>query len=236
MFLTNTPTNNPVQFQLPGLEVPQNNTIDLPVRVLTQNNIVGSLEFALNYDQSILQFEEIILSDKSQQWLTYTMDAGNGKVRWGGYDKTHGTYSITEPTELFILKFKVLDFNWNTTPITIGRKTAGDRLGKDLPVIDTEGYINLNRNMQVIPEDGIFGKAYPVPTTGEVTVSVTVPQSGDYIVSIFDIHGSLKNSTSYKFIKGRQDIIRNLESYPSGTYLLHITNKVFTTSFKIIKH
>ena len=236
MFLTNTPTNNPVQFQLPGLEVPQNNTIDLPVRVLIQNNIVGSLEFELNYDQSILQFEEIILSDKAQQWLTYTMDTGNGKVRWGGYDRTHGIYSITEPTELFILKFRVLDFNWNTTPITIGRKTAGDKLGRDISVLDTEGYINLNRNIQPIPEDGIFGKVYPVPTTGEITASITLPQSGDYVVSVFDIHGSLKSSTSYKFIKGKQDITRNLDSYPSGIYLLHITNKTFTKSFKIIKH
>lgn len=234
--LVNIPVNNPVQFQLPGLEVPQSNTIDLPVRVMIQGNIVGSLEFELNYDQSILEFEEIILSDKAQQWLTYTMDTGNGKVRWGGYDKTHGTYSITSPTELFILKFKVLNFTWNTTPITIGRKTAGDKLGKDIPVVDTEGYINLNRNMQIIPEDGIFGRVYPVPTKGEITVSVTVPQSGDYIVNIFDINGSLKNTTSYKFIKGQQDITKNLESYPSGTYLLHISNNTFTKSFKIIKY
>lgn len=236
ILLTNTPTNNPVQFQLPGLEVPESSTIDLPVRIMIQGNVIGSLEFELNYDQSILEFKEIILSTKPQQWLTYTMDTGNGKVRWGGYDKTHGTYSITEPTELFILQFRVLDFNWNTTPITIGRKTAGDKLGKDIPVIDTEGYINLNRSLQLIPEDGIFGKVYPIPTDGEITVDITIPQSGEYIVSIYDLKGSLKSTLPYRFLKGTQKIDKNLQTYPSGIYLLHITNNTFTKSFKIIKH
>ena len=42
-----------VQFQVPGITVLPTQTIDLPVTVLTNGNIVGSLEFALNYDQSI---------------------------------------------------------------------------------------------------------------------------------------------------------------------------------------
>jgi len=127
-----------VQFQVPGITVSPSNTIDLPVTIQTNGNAVGSLEFALNYDQSILQFSEIILSEKAQTWLTYTMDTGSGKVRWGGYDKTHGQYTITAPTELFILKFTVLNPNWTTTPITVGRKTAGDIQGWDIAVTNTD--------------------------------------------------------------------------------------------------
>ena len=62
-----------VQFQVPGITVTPTNTIDLPVAILTNGNVVGSLEFALNYDQSILQFSEIVLSEKTQTWLTYVM-------------------------------------------------------------------------------------------------------------------------------------------------------------------
>lgn len=235
LLISSTPSNNPVQFQLPGLEVPESLSIDLPVRVMTQGNIVGSLEFELNYDQSILQFEEIILSREPQQWLTYTMDTGNGKVRWGGYDKTHGTYSITTSTELFILKFKVLNNNWTQTPITIGRKTAGNKQGMDIPVSDTEGYINMNRNLQSIPEDGIYGKVYPVPTTGVITLDLTIPQSGDYTLNLYDLNGQLKQTSKYNFIKGQQQITQNIAQYPASTYLLQITNNTFTKTFKLTK-
>jgi len=53
-----------VQFQVPGITVTPSNTIDLPVTIQTNGNTVGSLEFALNYDQSILQFSGIVLSKK----------------------------------------------------------------------------------------------------------------------------------------------------------------------------
>ena len=94
-----------VQFQVPGITVNPSNIIDLPVAILTNGNVVGSLEFTINYDQTILQFAEIVLSEKTQTWLTYVMDTGSGKVRWGGYDKTHGQHSINTSTALFILKF-----------------------------------------------------------------------------------------------------------------------------------
>jgi len=180
-----------VQFQVPGITVTPSSTIDLPVAILTNGNAVGSLEFALNYDQSILQFSEIILSEKAQTWLTYTMDTGNGKVRWGGYDRTHGQHTVTAPTELFILKFTVLNPNWTQTPITIGRKTAGDVQGWDIAVTNTNGYVNMNRNAAPLDEDGINGRAYPVPTNDIVTVDLSLPVSGDYNIIIYDLNGNV---------------------------------------------
>jgi len=98
LFISINSLYSQVQFQVPGITVLPTQTIELPVTVLTNGNIVGSLEFALNYDQSILQFSEIVLSEQAQTWVSYTMDAGNGKVRWGGYDKSHGGHSITTST------------------------------------------------------------------------------------------------------------------------------------------
>ena len=225
-----------VQFQVPGITVAPNSTIDLPVTVQTNGNVLGSLEFALNYDQSILQFSEIILSEKAQTWLTYTMDTGNGKVRWGGYDKTHGQYTITNPTELFILKFTVLDTNWTTTPITIGRKTAGDVQGWDIAVTNTDGYVNMNRNAAPLDEDGINGRAYPVPTNDIVTVDLSLPVSGDYNIILYDLNGNVLQNKKQRFVKGDNSIQENLHSYPSGVYLLQITNTKFVKTFKIIKN
>jgi hypothetical protein len=212
------------------------NTIDLPVTIQTNGNVVGSLEFALNYNQNILQFSEIILSEKAQTWLTYTMDNGNGRVRWGGYDKTHGQHSITNPTELFILKFIVLNPNWIQTPITIGRKTAGDVQGWDIAVASTDGYINMNRNAAPLDEDGINGRAYPVPTNDIITVDFTLSMSGDYNIVIYDLNGNVLQNKKQLLVKGDNSIQENLHSYPSGVYLLQIANSKFAKTFKIIKN
>lgn len=230
------PLNNPVQFTVPGITVSPSNTIDLPVSIQTNGNSVGSLEFELNYDQSILQFSEIMVSEKAQQWLTYTMDGGNGKVRWGGYDKTYGQYTIVNPTELFIVKFNVIDPNWSQTPIRVGRKTAGDIQGWDIPVLNTDGYVNQNRMALPLAEDGIHGKAYPIPTNDIVTVEASLPISGDYNIIVYDLNGNVMQNRKQRFVKGLTVLEESLDSYASGIYLLQISNDKFAKTFKLIKN
>lgn len=224
-----------VQFKVPGITVTPANTIELPVTIETNGNTVGSLEFALNYDQTILQFSEIVLSENAQSWLTYTMDTGNGKVRWGGYDRTHGSYSITALTELFIVKFIVLDANWTTTPITVGRKTAGDVQGWDIPVTNTNGYINYNKNALALNETQIEGTAYPNPTDGLVTLDVTIPTKGEYKITVSNTAGVEIRRRVFTLLKGATTLQEELTPYPSGIYLLNITNGTYTKTFKIIK-
>ena len=224
-----------VQFQVPGITVLPTQTIDLPVTVLTNGNIVGSLEFALNYDQSILQFSQIVLSEQAQTWVSYTMDAGDGKVRWGGYDKSHGGHSIAVPTELFLIRFVVLNPDWLLTPITIGRKTAGDVLGWDIAVTNTDGYINYNRTGIPIDETQINGIIHPNPTDGLVTIDLVIPESDYYRISVVNTSGTELRRRVEHCIKGANITEEDLSSYASGTYLLNITSKNFTKTFKIIK-
>ena len=224
-----------VQFQVPGITVTPANTIDLPVTIQTNGNVVGSLEFALNYDQTILQFSEIVLSEKTQTWLTYVMDTGSGKVRWGGYDKTHGQHSVNTPTELFILKFTVIDPNWITTPITVGRKTAGDVQGWDIAVTNTDGYINYNRTGLPVDETKIQGIIHPNPTSGLVTIDLVLPVSDYYKITVLNLNGSELRRRVEQYIKGVNLLEEDLTPYPSGTYLLHITTRDFAQTFKIIK-
>lgn len=235
IFLSINSLYSQVQFQVPGITVSPAATIDLPVTIQTNGNVVGSLEFALNYDQTILQFTEIVLSEKTQTWLTYVMDTGSGKVRWGGYDKTHGQHSVNTPTELFILKFAVLDPNWVTTPITVGRKTAGDILGWDIAVTNTDGYINYNRTGIPVDETKIQGIVHPNPTDGLVTVDLILPVSDYYKITVLNINGSELRRRVERYIKGANILEEDLTSYPSGTYLLNITTRDFSQTFKIIK-
>ena len=235
LLLVLQPLYSQVQFQVPGITVLPTQTIELPVTVLTNGNTVGSLEFALNYDQSILQFSEIVLSEQAQTWVSYTMDAGNGKVRWGGYDRSHGGHSITVPSELFVLKFIVLNPNWILTPITVGRKTAGDVQGWDIAVTNTNGYINYKRTATPIDETKINGIVRPNPTDGLVSIDLILPISDHYRISVVNMSGTeLRRRVEY-YIKGANITEEDLSSYTSGTYLLNITSKDFTKTFKIIK-
>ena len=226
---------SPVQFTVPEITVPAGPTIELPVVVNTNGNTVGSLEFALNYDQSILEFTDIIISNKAQSWLTYTMDTGNGKVRWGGYDSSFGNFNLTQNTELFTLVFVVLEQNWDETPITIGRRTAGTELGWDLAVANTDGYINYNRTQWYDPKDGISGIAYPVPTQGNITLELTLPNTGKYVVRVIDLAGRQYQYKEQNFFQGYVSVQENLYGLPSGVYLLQVANDKFVKSFKIIK-
>jgi hypothetical protein len=235
IFLSINSLYSQVQFQVPEITVSPATTIDLPITIQTNGHVVGSLEFAINYDQTILQFTEIVLSETTQTWLTYVMDTGSGKVRWGGYDKTHGQHSVNTPTELFVLKFKVLDPNWITTPITIGRKTAGDVQGWDIAVANTNGYINYNRTGIPLDETKIQGIAHPIPTQSTVTLDLVIPSSNEYKINLVDISGNKLHEQENMLIKGANIMEQDLSSYPSGTYLLEITNGKFQKTFKLIK-
>ena len=229
-------TLSSVQFIVPEISVPAGLVIELPVIIETNQNQIGSLEFALNYDQTKLQFTDILVSEQAQSWLTYTMDTGNGKVRWGGYDSSFGNNLIINPTELFTLTFSVIDQNWSSTPITIGRKTAGSKLGWDLNVTNTDGYINLNRNQWQDLTDGISGTVYPVPTRGTITLDLTIPKGGEYLVRVMDLTGKTIQSSNNRFFQGYVTLQQDLSSLEAGVYLLHISNNRFVKSFRIIKN
>lgn len=232
-----TVAHSQVKFNVPEIEVPVSTYINLPVVIETNSNDVGSLEFALNYDPTYLAFEEISVTAKAQQWLTYTMDWQGETVRWGGYDASFGNYTISSPTELFTVRFKVIDQSWVEIPITIGRKTAGTELGWDIEVISTDGYVNKREvSFDVPPTDGISGIAYPIPTTGLITLELTVPENGDYKVIIYDFFGKQQGIYSKKFFSGYVSFRVDVRDLATGIYLLQVTNGRFVKTFKIIKN
>ena len=96
-----TASHSQVVFNIPEIEVPVSDYINLPVEIETAGETVGSLEFSLNFDSQYLQFENITVTTKAQEWLTYTQDWEGEKVRWGGYDASFGNFTISNTTELF---------------------------------------------------------------------------------------------------------------------------------------
>jgi hypothetical protein len=65
-----TSAQSQVVFNVPEIEVPVSDYINLPIEIETEGEIVGSLEFALNYDPNYLEFVSITVTPKAQEWLT----------------------------------------------------------------------------------------------------------------------------------------------------------------------
>jgi hypothetical protein len=231
-----TVAHSQVVFNVPEIEVPVSDYINLPVEIETSGETVGSLEFALNFDSQYLEFENITVTAKAQEWLTYTQDWEGEKVRWGGYDASFGNFTISNTTELFTVRFKVIDQNWTEIPITIGRKTAGTDLGWDINVDNTDGYVNKRMYaFDTRPSDGIYGIVYPVPTIGPLTFDLTVPDNGMYLIKIVTYTGKIMKETTKKFFSGYVSFQIDLSNLPSSIYLLQVTNGKFVKTFKIIK-
>ena len=105
LLLLTTSVQSQVVFNVPEIDVPVSEFINLPVEIETTGEDVGSLEFALNYDPDYLEFVSITVTPKAQEWLTYTMDWEGETVRWGGYDASFGSFTISNTTELFTVRF-----------------------------------------------------------------------------------------------------------------------------------
>jgi hypothetical protein len=231
-----TVAHSQVVFNVPEIEVPVSEYINLPVEIETSGETVGSLEFALNFDSQYLEFENITVTAKAQEWLTYTQDWEGEKVRWGGYDASFGNFTISNTTELFTVRFKVIDQNWTEIPITIGRKTAGTDLGWDIDVDNTDGYVNkMSLPFDTQPIDGIYGIVYPVPVKGPLTFELTVPDNGLYTIRVITYNGTLMKSTTRKFFSGYVSFQMDLSDLASAIYLLQVSNGRFVKTFKIIK-
>ena len=94
----------------------------------------------------------------------------------------------------------------------------------------------MNRNAAPLDEDGINGRAYPVPTNDIVTVEASLPISGDYYIIVYDLNGNVLSNKIFRLVKGLNTFEENLHTYPSGVYLLQIANTKFAKTFKLIKN
>lgn len=94
-----TVAHSQVVFNVPEIEVPVSEYINLPVEIETSGETVGSLEFALEFDSQYLEFEEITVTAKAQEWLTYTQDWEGETIRWGGYDASFGNFTISKTNQ-----------------------------------------------------------------------------------------------------------------------------------------
>ena len=84
-------------------------------------------------------------------------------------------------------------------------------------------------------ETRIQGIIHPNPTDGLVILDLILPVSDYYKITVLNINGSELRRRVEQYIKGVNILEEDLTPYSSGTYLLNITTRDFTQTFKIIK-
>ena len=83
-------TLNTIEVHYPNLSVNTENLVEIPVSVKTNGQQLGSLQLAMNYDSTLLDFRGIKLESKIGNWVSFMNPNGN-VVEWGGYDPTLNT-------------------------------------------------------------------------------------------------------------------------------------------------
>ncbi len=201
-----------VEINVPSLSVQEGNLVKLPVKLFTGGQKIGALQLGLKYDGELLEFKELMNSQKSMNWITF-INPMDSIIEWGGYDRTNKENLFIDGETIFTLYFlaKKPQVDWQTSPLYTTRKFVGGENCGDMEVTPTNGLYQVKMIGGVtLKENEIL--VYPNPTNGDVTIKFNVPVDGNVNLSFSDANGA--------------KVMTVLEEYmPSGNY-------TYTTSLK----
>ena len=225
-----------IEVNLPSITVTEGNLVEIPVKTLTGNNKLGSLQLALYYDSSLLEFNEVRNSQKAMSWLSF-VNPHDDVIEWGGYDASNNNF-VENGETLFTLYFtaKSPQNEWGASPLYTSRKFVGNQTASDLNISPTNGVVQINKlnNQTIITGDMI---AYPNPTNGEVYIKFNVDISGETDLSLYDTTGRKVFTVIDKYVpKGQYTHLTNLSSLSSGFYVAKLTTINKSATDKIVKY
>jgi hypothetical protein len=234
------PTSN-IEVNLPSLSVNEGNLVELPVVVRTNGKSISSLQLALVYNDTLLDFRDVQNSDRAMFWMS-SVNPMDGVIEWAGYDPSaNKSYMIPDGYEVFKLRFaaKKPQNQWNQSPLYTTRKFSGDESSKDLSIMPTNGILVVYRMSApggniVLEETEMM--VYPNPTTGFASINFSVKHSGKVNLSVYDMVGKRiitilekdmpEGSFTYNF---------NLDSFRNGLYFATLQSNTQAGSVKILK-
>jgi hypothetical protein len=225
-----------VEINLPSLTVSEGNMVEIPVKTLTGNNKLGSLQLALYYDSNLLEFNEVRNSQKAMSWLSF-VNPHDDVIEWGGYDASNNNF-VEDGETLFTLYFtaKSPQSEWDSSPLYTSRKFVGNEISSDMNIVPTNGVVEINKigNQTFITGDMIV---YPNPTNGDVFVNFKVDKSGETELCLFDVAGRKVFTIINKYMaKGQYVYSTNLSSLASGLYIAKLNTISKIETDKIAKY
>jgi hypothetical protein len=232
------PTSS-IEVNLPNLSVNSGNLVEIPVTVKTGGKDISSLQLAMLYDQTLLEFKDITNSAKSMQWMSSFNPTG-GIIEWAGYDPSaNKSYMIPDNYEVFKLRFIALkpQIDWEASPLYTSRKFSGDNQSRDLSITAANGILIVAKMAGPSGQlDNFEITAFPNPTTGEISFDFSVKNSGMVKLVIVDLNGSEQFVIlDQDMPAGKYVYSSNINQLTSGLYVASLQAVDQINSTKIIK-
>jgi hypothetical protein len=230
-------TLNTIEVHYPNLSVNEENLVEVPVSVKTNGQQLGSLQLAMNYNSTLLDFRGIKLESKIGNWVSF-MNPNDNVVEWGGYDPTLNTKLLQDNELAFTLQFisRQIQSDWGVSPLYVTRKHAGNPSAKDLKITPTDGIVSIMRIGNVgTGELKESMMVYPNPVEDLVNVRFRVTDNGSTWLGIYSLDGrELQVIVNKSMPKGDYNYMTSLGYLPSGEYIAVLRKKDLPVASKII--
>jgi hypothetical protein len=230
-------TLNTIEVHYPNLSVNEENLVEIPVSVKTNGQQLGSLQLAMNYNSTLLDFRGIKLESKIGSWVSF-MNPNDNVVEWGGYDPTLNTKLLQDNELAFTLQFisRQIQSDWGVSPLYVTRKHAGNPSARDLKITPTDGIVSIMRIGNVgtgeLKESMVV---YPNPVEDLVNVRFRVTDNGSTWLGIYSLDGrELQVIVNKSMPKGDYNYMTSLGYLPSGEYIAVLRKKDLPVASKII--
>ena len=228
-----------IELEFADLEVDAGNLVNVPVKVISPNHDLGALQLDVKYDSDLLEFKNVINSEKVMNWMSY-FNPDNGVISWGGADFSNQNMLKNNETA-FTLQFSALEpkLNWTVSPLYVAEKYVGDELATDMNITPTNGRVEIRkRNFNGEMLDGFAILTYPNPTDNFTNIQFNLPEDSNVEVALFDITGrKLIQVINERMPAGQYSYEVDLTVLSGGVYYTSILTKdqVATSKTVIIK-
>jgi len=231
------PSMKEIEVRLPKLgTVEEGNLVNIPLQVKNMGEKVGSLQYGIFYDTTLLKFSSILVSEKASNWLSYTNPSDN-VIEWGGYDPTNSTNLIDQETEVASMQFiaRKPKAEWGKSPLYVVRKSSGDEKCNDLVMSPTEGVVQIMRVVNTSPKDFDEILCYPNPTTGLTNLEFTRKTVGYTELVILDNTGALVEYVVSEIVPtGKYRYTVDLTARAEGFYYLVVSSDRESDATKVV--
>lgn len=226
-----------IEVNVPRLSVQEGNLVNVPVKVLTNGTDLGSLQFGLKYNDTLLEFKGVETKSATSSWVSY-LNTNDNQIDWGGFDVNNHSKPLVDGDEVVTLQFvaKKPQAEWTVSPLWTTNKFAGNNQCKDLEITPTNGIVQVYKMAfggDLTNNDEIM--VSPNPTDDFTTITFKVKEYGHVKLSVKDLMGR-----EYEVIldgsvpKGEYSYMVDLGNLSPGVYVAMLRRVDTNIATKIV--
>ncbi len=239
--LTTHRNNSEIQITVESKDVAEKEEIIIPITVDKFENI-GSIQFSLNWNNSIIEFKEVILENSAISITenNFTTDSTHiGQLAMSWYDTNGSGVTLSDNLELFAVKFVVVGQKNQTTIIEITDSPISitvENLDGEITVNKNNGIINITKYPDAVV-DNTMSKAitiYPTPFNSGINITFDEIIDSKVKIKVYGIDGELI-STAYVNYGSKQIHLNESHFKKNGIFILEISSEKFIVTKKVVK-